>query len=97
MSLPGSGRTWFHNEERSRMENLRDRFVDVPASGKMSIFPRNDEDTEVTVRYHVEGGVIQLNPSTFSVDRHKGYLVAYHLDGYPERLDPVILNYELRK
>jgi len=70
---------------------------DVPASGEMSIFPRNHEDTEVTVRYQVENGVIQVNPWTFSVDRHEGYLVAYHLEGYPERLDPVILNYELQK
>jgi hypothetical protein len=45
----------------------------------------------------VEDGVIQVTPWTFSVDHHEGYLVAYHLDGYPERLDPVILNYQLKK
>ena len=70
---------------------------DVPASGEISIFPRNDEDKEIPVKYKVEDGVLSASPWPFSVDEHKGYLVAYKLDGYPERLDPVILTYILRK
>ncbi len=70
---------------------------DVPASGSIAIFPRNGEDKEVTVEYHVEDGEISVSPWTFSVDEHRGYLVAYQMDGYPERLDPVILPYCLKK
>jgi hypothetical protein len=70
---------------------------DVPASGKISIFPRNDEDTEVIVKYHVENGLISADPWPFSVDSYEGYLVAYKLNGYPETLDPVILTYTLKK
>ena len=70
---------------------------DVPASGKISIFPRNDEDTEVAVEYHVEDGVISADPWPFTVDSYEGYLLAYKLDGYPEILDPVILTYTLKK
>jgi hypothetical protein len=70
---------------------------DVPASGNISIFPHNGKDTEVTVKYRVEDGVISASPWPFSVDHYEGYLVAYQLDGYPERLDPVILTYELRR
>lgn len=70
---------------------------DIPASGDLSIFPHNDEDKEVMVEYRVADGEINVNPWTFSVDEHRGYLVAYHMDGYPERLDPVILPYRLRK
>jgi len=70
---------------------------DVPASGEMSIFPRNGEESEVTIRYHVEDGEISVTPWTFSVDEHRGYLVAYQMDGYPERLDPVILPYQLKR
>ena len=70
---------------------------DVPASGKISIFPRNDEDTEVIVKYHVENGLISANPWPFSVGSYEGYLVAYKLNGYPETLDPVILTYTLKK
>jgi len=79
-------------------DNLSFSFCfDVPASGEISIFPRNSEDREVTVNYHVEDGVISASPWPFSADRYEGYLVAYHLDGYPEQLDPVILPYFLKK
>jgi len=70
---------------------------DVPASGEIAIFPHNDEDTETTVKYHVEDGVIRANPWPFSVNHYESYLVAYKSDGYPETLDPVILTYELKR
>ena len=70
---------------------------DAPASGNISIFPRNGEDTEVNVQYHVEDGEINVSPWPFSVDEHKGYLVAYQMDGYPQQLDPVILPYLLKR
>jgi hypothetical protein len=70
---------------------------DVPASGEISIYPRNGEDREVAVNYHVEDGLISASPWPFSVDRYEGYLVAYKSDGYPEQLDPVILPYTLRR
>ena len=70
---------------------------DVPASGQISIFPRNGEDTEVTIKYHVEDGVISAAPWPFSVGAYEGYLVAYKSDGYPETLDPVILPFVLKK
>jgi hypothetical protein len=70
---------------------------DVPASGEISIFPRNGEEREVTVKYHVEDGVISASPWPFSVDRYEGYLVAYKSEGYPEQLDPVILPYTLKR
>ena len=70
---------------------------DVPASGEISVFARNAEDTETTVKYHVEDGVLSADPWPFSVDRYEGYLVAYKTDGYPEQLDPVILPYVLKR
>jgi hypothetical protein len=70
---------------------------DVLASGEISIFPRNGEEREVTVKYHVEDGVISASPWPFSVDRYEGYLVAYKSEGYPEQLDPVILPYTLKR
>lgn len=70
---------------------------DAPASGSLSIFPRNDGDQEVTVEYHIENGEINVSPWPFSVDEHRGYLIAYQTDGYPERLDPVLLPYHLKR
>lgn len=70
---------------------------DVPTSGSVTIFARNDEDREVSIEYHVENGEINVSPWPFSVDEYRGYLIAYHMQGYPERLDPVILPYHLKR
>ena len=79
-------------------DSLSFRFCfDVPASGGISIFPRNGENRETTVSYHVEEGSITASPWPFSVDFYEGYLVAYRSDGYPEQLDPVILPYTLKR
>ena len=89
-------------DRMDRITDLLDRLsfefcFDAPASGSISIFPRNREDTEVNVQYHVEDGEIHTTPWPFSVDEHNGYLVAYQMNGYPERLDPVILPYLLKR
>jgi hypothetical protein len=85
-----------------RITNLCDKIsfdlcFDIPHSGKVSIFPRNDEDREDSVQYHVEDGRINVTPWPFSVDAYEGYLIAYQSEGYPERLDPVILNFQLKR
>lgn len=80
------------------LDQISFRFCfDVPASGEVPIFPRNSESIEVLVRFEVEDGVIHVDPWPFSVEQHAGYLVAYHADGYPERLDPFILPYQLQR
>ena len=89
-------------ERMDRITDLLDSLsfelcFDVPASGSLSIFPCNDDDKEVKVEYHIEDGEINVSPWTFSVDEYAGYLVAYQMEGYPERLDPVILPYLLKK
>jgi hypothetical protein len=89
-------------DRMDRITDLLDRLsfefcFEAPAFGNISIFPRNGEDTEITFQYHVEDGEINVTPWPFSVDDHRGYLVAYQMDGYPERLDPVILPYLLKR
>jgi hypothetical protein len=71
--------------------------MDVPDSGTVSVFPRNHVDTEVPIKYEVANGLIHVSPWPFSVDRFESYIFAYHLDGYPERLDPFILTYQLER
>jgi len=70
---------------------------DEPYSGEVSIFSRNNEDTEVSVHFEINDGLIHIDPWPFSIDEHQGYLVAYHASGYPERLDPFILPYRLQR
>jgi hypothetical protein len=89
-------------ERTDRITDLLDRLsfefcFDIPASGSLAVFPRNSEDKEVVIEYRVENGEITVAPWPFAVDEHLGYLVAYHAEGYPERLDPLILPYRLKK
>jgi hypothetical protein len=70
---------------------------ELPASGEISIFPRNNGDTEVSVHYHVEDGIIRANPWPFSVASYEGYITGYKQDGYPGQLDPVILPFHLTR
>jgi len=83
-------------DRMDRVTELCDRIsfdfcMDAPDSGAVSIFPRNDEEDEIQVQYHVEDGMIRVTPWPFSVNRYDGYLIAYGLEGYPDRLDPFIL------
>ena len=70
---------------------------DIPGSGAVSIFPKNGEDTEVSVKYRVENGTIHVEPWPFSVSHYEGYIFAYPLDGYPERLDAFVVPYRLER
>jgi len=85
-----------------RITDLCDRLsfslcFDVPVSSEISIFPRNGDDTEVILKFHVEDGLISANPWPFSVDSYEGYLVAYKLDSYPATLDPLVLPFLLKR
>ena len=89
-------------ERLDRITELTDNIsflfcFDVPDSGVVSIFPRNNSDTEVPVQYDVADGVMRVTPWPFSVDQFEGYIFAYHLDGYPARLDPFVLTYRLER
>jgi hypothetical protein len=87
-------------ERIDRITNLCDRIAfdvcfEAPAKGDVRIFPRNDRDEEIVVRYQIEDGAIQVAPWPFTIDSHTGYLVGYQLDGYPTLLEPVMLRYQL--
>jgi hypothetical protein len=89
-------------ERIDRITNLCDRIAfdmcfEAPAEGDVRIFPSNDRDDEVVVRYRTEDGRIQVAPWPFAVERHTGYLVGYQLDGYPMLLEPAMLTYHLMR
>lgn len=70
---------------------------EAPVQGTGRIYPHNDVDDEVEVSYDVADGKIRVTPWPFAVDSHRGYLVGYRFEGYPEVLDPVLVTYELIK
>jgi hypothetical protein len=85
-----------------RITNLCNRIAfgvcfEAPAEGDVRIFPRNDRDEEIVVRYRTVKSAIQVAPWPFTVDSHTGYLVGYQLDGYPTVLEPVMLAYQLAR
>ena len=70
---------------------------EAPAEGTVEVFPRWEGDETVAVQYRIAEGVIMVDPWPFCVSSHTGYLVGYGREGYPERLEPVMLRYELRQ
>jgi len=68
---------------------------ETPAEGEVRIFPRNDRDEDIAVRYRIADSAIQVDPWPFGVKSYAGYLVGYKLDDYPKVLEPVMLPYRL--
>jgi hypothetical protein len=64
--------------------------------GTVGVYRRWDTDEEVELHYRIDGPAITVVPWPFAVPSHRGYLVAYELEGYPDRLEPVVLPYELQ-
>ena len=87
-------------ERIDRITNLCDRIAfdfcfEEPAEGVVDIFPRNDREDQLEVRYHIADGTIEVDPWPFHVDRQEGYLVGYQRDGYPAVLEPIMVPYQL--
>ena len=61
----------------------------------MALFPRDDSEDALPVRYGIDTGDIQVDPWPFSVEAYANYLVGYDGQGYPARLDPVIIPYRI--
>lgn len=69
---------------------------EAPAEGTVEVFAQWGGEPAIPVHYRVAEGVITVDPWPFGVRSHSGYLVGYEQEGYPERLEPVMLRYELR-
>jgi hypothetical protein len=64
-----------------------------PMQGNVAIFPRSNSEIEIPVYYSIDQTHIHVTPWPFSADVMSGYLIGYQLEGYPARLDPVLLPY----
>ena len=85
-----------------RITNLCDLIAfdfcfEAPAEGAVAVFPRNAGDEQVRVRYRIARGAIEVDPWPFAVESHAGYLVGYQLDGYPNSLEPVVVEFALTR
>lgn len=83
-----------------RITNLCDSVAfdfsfEATTTGTIKIFARNNSSEEVAVSYRVEGSTIWLDPWPLKVERLSGAILGYQLEGYPQRLEPVLLAYQV--
>ena len=67
-------------------------------TGCVAVCPRRTSMEEVSINYRIAAaGTITLDPWPLSVSEHKGFIVGYKKDCYPEEKQPVILPFTLRR
>jgi hypothetical protein len=84
-----------------RMTNLCDRISfdfcrEKPTEGQFELSSRYSPTESRVIYYRVAGSNISLDPWPLQPEAYDSYLVAYQLEGYPERLDALIVPYYLR-
>ena len=87
--------------EADRVTDLCDRIafdfcLEEPAGGRVAVAPRHGAEP-VPVAYTVDGqGGITLDPWPLAVPRLGGIILGFRADGYPGRLDPVVVPFVAR-
>ncbi|MBE0691011.1 MAG: hypothetical protein IH587_12910, partial [Anaerolineae bacterium] len=61
-----------------------------------NVCTRVDSLDSVTIEYDLRpDGVIAVRPWPFSVESYSGFIIGYEIEGYPERLEPVLMPFYL--
>lgn len=86
--------------ELDRMTNFCDRIsfdfcFEKPTQGQVEVFSRFAPAESKVVRYRIADSDIVIDPWTLQVSEYDGYLVGYQLEGYPERLDALIVPFHV--
>ncbi len=65
----------------------------------IEIFAKRDSSTTTPIEYQIDCNTreILLSPWPFCVDSIKGQIIGFVANGYPDKLEPVIIPYSLRK
>jgi hypothetical protein len=67
-----------------------------PTESTLAVCPRLKSPDETPITYSLDDqGTITVSPWPFSVDSYRGFIVGYRAEGYPDRLEPEILNWWL--
>ena len=54
-----------------------------------------DQETKTDITYNLSQGKVTLDKWPFNVSKIEGYILGYQQDGYPENLQPVVLDFEI--
>ncbi len=102
---PGFGGTGTQLEKYKRADKITqlcdmisfDFCFESPRQRTLDVFtnPRTEEKTDITFEIR-PGGEVRVEPWPFSVPELSGILYAFQRDGYPQKLQPVIVPFDIR-
>lgn len=67
----------------------------LPARGVVAVYPQRESAKTTEISYRIEETEIYVHPWPFSVETYSNYLTGYAEQGYPDKLNPVIVPYRL--
>lgn len=71
---------------------------ETPTESRREVFARPTDAEPTAVTYRIQsGGVISVEPWPFGVESHRGTIVGYVREGYPHHLEPVLVDFALRR
>lgn len=67
-----------------------------PTEGTVSVYVEQDSTQETAVNFTLKSnGEIQVDPWPFSVSSYTGFITGYRREGYPDHLQPVVINFRV--
>ena len=70
--------------------------LEKPTAGQVEVVAAYASAETRVVHYRIDGSEITLAPWPLHVAEYAGYLVGYRQDGYPERLDGLVVPFHIR-
>jgi len=70
---------------------------ELPRKRTLEVFANSKSEETTAITYEIRpGGEVRVEPWPFSVPELSGILYAFQRDGYPQRLNPVIVPFKIR-
>jgi hypothetical protein len=67
-----------------------------PKEGTQSIFAKVNTTKETPISYKIKpGGNVEIDPWPFSVNAFSGIIIGYQQSGYPEKLTPEVVHFQV--
>jgi hypothetical protein len=68
----------------------------LPTERTRAVYNRTDSTEEVALNYGIrDGGEIWVDPWPFGVEAYTGFIMGFQLEGYPDKLQPELLDFRL--
>ena len=101
--LPDTGHTRAEFDWADKITRFCDNVAfyfsfEAPYERTENLYTREGEEVETAVTYHIQPhGQIIVDPWPFTVTTFAGMIMGYQVEGYPERLQPVPMSFQLRQ